>query len=110
MIGIQLFAIVIALTALYLSFFYYKRKDFTKSELLFWVIIWFALMFVSIFPHTLNFILKTFGFSRVMDVIMVVAFVILFSLSFHNYIIIHRLEKKIEKLVRHKALKEIELK
>ncbi len=107
MIGVQLLALALALTALYLSFLYYKRKDFTKKELIFWAIIWFALIFVAFVPHSLDFFIKTFGFSRAMDLIFTFGFVILFFLSFHNYIIIHRIEKKIEKLVRDEALKDV---
>lgn len=108
MIGIQFFAIIIGLVALYLSFLHYKRKDFNKIELVMWSMIWFALIFVSFFPHMLDFVVDNFGFSRVMDFIMTVAFIILFSFSFHNYFIIHRIEKKIERLVRSKALEDLE--
>ena len=48
------------------------------------------------------------GLQRPMDLIMIVAFVILFSLTFHNYIASRRLENKVNRLVQDLALKDLD--
>lgn len=107
MITIQLIGVLISLAAIHLTYLYYKRASFSKRELLFWLFIWLAFIFVVIFPHSVQPISGYLGLQRPMDLIMIVAFIILFVLTFHNYIVIHRLEKKIEKLVRDRALKDV---
>lgn len=104
MMSLQILAIVIGLTALYMSYLYFRRKEFTRLELLAWVIIWMSFIFVAISPRTFDFLLETFAITRTMDLIMIIAFIILFILSFENYITNHRIQRKIESLIREEAL------
>ncbi len=108
MISLQLLAIVIGLTALYMTYLYYRRKEFTRFELSTWLIIWLSFIFVSISPRTFDFLLETFAISRTMDLIMIIAFIILFILSFENYITNRRIQRKMESLVRDEALKGLD--
>lgn len=108
MIGIQIVAIIFALWMIYFSYLHWRRNEFNKLEFIFWQILWLGLIVVVIFPGCANFILKTFSISRTFDLVVIVGIVVLFAISFRNYVIISRLDKKIEKLVRIESLKEIE--
>ncbi len=108
MITIQLFGIVIALGAMHLTYLYYKRANFTKRELLFWLFIWLSFIFVSVFPRSVTPIVGYLGLQRPMDLIMIIAFVILFSLTFHNYIVNRKQERRLTQLVQSLALKDVE--
>ncbi len=109
MMSLQILAIVIGLTALYMSYLYYRRREFTRAELAGWFIIWLGFIFVAISPRTFDFLLETFAITRTMDLIMIVAFMILFVLCFENYINNRRIRSKIESLVRGEALKGLDV-
>lgn len=107
MIAIQMLGFIIGLSALYLTHLYYKRTNFTKKELVFWLIIWMAFMLVSLFPEIASPVTGYLKLQRSMDLIMIVAFVVLFGLAFQNYITTKRQEMKLEKLVREIALNDL---
>ena len=106
-IPIQLIGIAIGLAAIHLTYLYYKRANFTKKELYFWLLIWSAFVFISIFPRSVQPIVGVLGLQRPMDLIMIIAFIILFALSFHGYVISRKLEKKLNRLVQEIALKDL---
>lgn len=108
MITIQLVGLLIAITAIYLTYLHYKRASFSKKELLFWIIIWIAFIIVTLFPHSVRPIVGYLGLERPMDLIMIIAFIILFGLTFQNYITNRRQENRLEKLVRDSALRSID--
>jgi len=107
MIGLQIIAIIFALWMIYFSYLHFKRGEFNRVEFLFWQILWIGLIVVVIFPASVNFILKTFSITRTFDLVVIVGIVILFAITFRNYVIIKRMEKKIEDFVRKESLKDI---
>lgn len=108
MVGIQLIGVVVGLAAMHLTYLYYKRANFTRKELVFWLLVWLTFVFVAIFPRSVTPIIGYLGLTRPMDLIMIVAFILLFSLTFHNYIINRQQKGKLEKLVRDLALKDLD--
>lgn len=107
MIGIQLLGLVVGLAAMHLSYLYYKRASFTRRELFFWLAIWMAFVFVTVFPRSVAPVVGVLGLNRPMDLIMITAFIILFALTFHNYIVNRQQKNKLERLVRELALKDL---
>ena len=107
MIALQLIGMAIALVALYMSFLYYKRKDFNRLEFVFWLIVWLGFMTVVITPSSFNFILKTLVLWRMLDLIVIVALVVIYMLTFSNYVKNKKIQKKIEALISENALKPI---
>ncbi|MFA6436043.1 MAG: DUF2304 domain-containing protein [Candidatus Gracilibacteria bacterium] len=108
MIGIQLLCISFACLALFFTFIAYKRKDFNGKEMLLWMMIWVVFLGIAIFPQAVSPYIQNMGFTRLMDFVVVIAFVVLFALLIHNYLVIKFLQKRIEKLVREEALKDLE--
>lgn len=108
MVAIQLIGIVIALAAVHLTHLYYKRSHFSKKELLFWAGLWCAFMAVAIFPQSVFPLTGYLGLARPMDLIMILAFVVLFFLAFHNYILGRKQERELDRLVREIALRDLE--
>ena len=109
MVGIQLICIIIGLAAIHLTHLYYKRFYFSKRELFFWVGLWCIFMFVAIFPRSVSPLTGYLGLARPMDLIMIIAFIVLFSLAFHNYVMARKHESALERLVREIALKDIDV-
>jgi len=108
MIGIQLVAVVVGLLAIYLSTLYNKKKVFGRGEMAFWVITWLALIGVALFPHVVEPLRQGLGLERSMDFIMIVAFIVLFLITFYSYTINSRVERRLEELVRRLALKDLD--
>lgn len=108
MIGIQIVAIIFALWMIYFTFLHFRRKEFKRVEFLFWQILWIGLIIIVIFPKSVEFILKTFSITRTFDLVVIVGIVILFGITFRSYVVIRRLEKRVEEFTRKEALKNLE--
>lgn len=104
MIGIQIAAILFALWMMYFSYLHYRRGEFRKTELLLWQLLWVGLLVVVIFPTSVKFILDTFSITRTFDLVVIVGIVVLFGITFRNYVIVKRIERKVEQSVRTQAL------
>ena len=107
MIALQLIGMAIALVALYMSYLYYKRREFNRLEFLFWMTIWVGFMTVIITPSSFNFILEALKIWRMMDLIVIVALIIIYMLTFHNYVKNKSIQRKIETLISNNALKPL---
>ena len=107
MIALQLIGMSIALVALYMSFLYYKRKDFNRLEFLFWLIIWLGFMTVVITPSSFDFVLKALVLWRMLDLIVIIALVVIYMLTFTNYVRNKDIQKKLEALISENALKPV---
>lgn len=108
MVGIQLIAIIVGISAVHLTHLYYKRSHFSKKELLFWAGLWCVFIAIAIFPMSVSPITGYLGLTRPMDLIMIIAFIVLFTLTFHNYILGRKQERDLERLVRKISLKDID--
>lgn len=104
MIALQLVGVGIALISIYMTYLYYRRNEFNKKEFVVWFILWAGFMLISITPSSFQFVLETFAIYRMMDLIMIVAFIVIYIIGFNNYIAVRRMQKKMEILVREDAL------
>lgn len=105
-LGVQIIAILFAIFMLYVAFLHWKRKDIGGAEIFLWTAIWLGFILVALFPDFLLNITKKLFFARVLDLLIVIAFMILAFLGFQNYVANRRMERKIEELVRKEALKD----
>ena len=106
MIPVQIFGLTIAIFMIYYTYLNYKRKNFSKLDLIFWSLIWGALSYASLFPESLNIVLETLGVARAMDLFTIVGVVISFILIFYLYVTSSKNKKKLESLVEKLALKK----
>ena len=108
MIGIQVLGMLFVLWMTYFSYLHYRRGEFSIWEFSFWQVIWLGLAAIILFPSTVNFILQTFKIARAFDLLTVGGIVILFGVSFRNYVLLRRTQHEVESLVRQLALKDVE--
>ncbi len=108
MVGIQLLGIVVGLAAIHLTHLYYKRMNFSRRELFFWAGLWGVFIAITLFPRSVSPAVSYLGLSRPMDLIMIVAFIVLFSLTFHNYVMGRKHDRDLERLVRDIALRGLD--
>lgn len=104
MIGLQIVAILFALWMIYFSYLHFRRGEFNRYEFAIWEILWLGLIAIVIFPKSVQFILTTFSITRTFDLVVIVGMIILFGVTFRNYVVVKRLEKKIELTVRKDSL------
>lgn len=106
--GVQIIGIAFCLTMMYLTFVHNKRHAFGGSETWGWMILWLAFIIALLFPNTFNVFTERLGIARAFDLFVIAGFIIVLSMSFHNYVTISRLRKKLEYSVRREALNQAE--
>jgi hypothetical protein len=105
-LGIQLLGVLFALFMLYLTFMHKKRKEFETIEYALWVIFWLIFMFITLFPSSLNMIVKTLSLNRPLDLLIISGFLFLIGIGFYTYTITRKTQNKVEDLVRSIAIKK----
>lgn len=106
MIGIQIGAILFALWMFYFTYLHYRRGEFSMYEFAFWLVIWIGLVAVVVFPSSVNFLLRAFSINRTFDFVVIVGIVILFGITFRNYVLLRRTDRRLEDLTRMISLKK----
>ncbi|MBD3164395.1 DUF2304 family protein [Candidatus Woesearchaeota archaeon] len=109
-LGIQLVGTFFGLFMVYYSFLHFKRKEFTAKEFGFWIILWIAFIYISIFPDSLDFIVKRLNLARTLDLFIILGFIILIAIFFYTYTLVRVNQKRMEKIVRDIAGKESNIK
>ena len=105
-LGVQIIAVLFAIFMLYVAFLNWKRKDINGKEIFFWGILWLGFIVITLFPDVLQNVTKKLFFTRVMDFLMVIAFMILAFIGFQNHVSNRRMERKIEELIRKETKRE----
>ena len=105
MIAIQIIALLFVVWMTYFSFLHFRRREFTLTEYAFWQIIWLGLAIIVIFQATTRIITRTLGFYRAFDFLTVGGIIILFGVTFRNYVLLRRNDRRLEELTRKLALK-----
>ena len=99
-LGIQIVAFLFGCFMAYYSFISFKRREFERKEFIIWIIIWILFMIGSLIPNALDPFFKKLNFARRLDVYVVAGFLFLIGITFYNYTIARRNQKKIERIVR----------
>lgn len=107
MTNIQLVALIFGFIMVYLTFLHYKRKEFSRYQLVLWEILWIGFVVTTLLPDRFNLITERLGITRALDLFSIVAFVIILFLTFHNYLAVTKLNKRLENKVREKTLESI---
>ena len=105
-LGIQLLGILFALFMIYLTSLYQKRKEFDAKEAAFWIILWTIVILVTLLPDLLNPITATLQLGRTMDLFIILGFMLVMGVAFHNYLSLRKTQRKVETIVRKLAINE----
>lgn len=109
LLGIQIVGIIFGLFMMYLTFLGFKRKELSNLEYLFWTISWLLLLFVTLFPNSLDFLVKrVLSMKRPLDFFIVLGFLFLTFITFVNYNLLKKSQEKIERVVRRLAIEKAE--
>jgi len=103
----EIIGIIFVFIMIYLTYLERKRKLLSKFGFIFWVVIWVIGILLILFHRSANKILDPLNIIRVMDLYMILAFMFLFVLVFYLFVKNRHSERKIEKLTRFLALREL---
>ncbi len=105
--SVKIIGVIFGLIMAYFVFLHYKRKEFSRIQFIFWEIIWFSFILVSLFPEITGGFIHQLGIERGMDLLTILGFMFLAILIFYNYAAISKFKKKLEENVREEALKNL---
>jgi len=107
MIIIQPIGIIFCVFIIYYTYLHYRKGTLSLRIFGLWTLLWIGLVIVIIFPSIVNVFLEGLGINRALDLFVIVGILILLGIVFHNYIVVHSLEKRIEQFTRNEALEKL---
>lgn len=105
-LGIQIIGILFGFFMIYYTFLQYKRKEFSISEYVFWLLHWAIFIIFTLFPFILDPLLESLSIARALDFFIIIGFLFLIGMIFYTYTIVKKSNRKIEEVVRKIALKK----
>lgn len=105
-LGLQITGLLFALMMVYFAILHFKKGHLNAIEIASWIIIWVLVIFIVLFPEIVRIYAASFAISRVLDLLVAGAFIVVFVMVTGAYIRVNQLEKRIDDLVRKLALKE----
>lgn len=102
---IQLIIILFALFALSRAILRFKDRKISISELIFWGIIWGAVIVLAIIPGVIMSLSQFLGIGRPVDLVVYLSIILLFYLIFRLYVKTESVEQEITRIVREISLK-----
>ena len=105
--GIKIIGVIFGLIMAYFVFLHHKRKEFSRIQFIFWEMVWFSFILVSLFPEITSGFIHRLGIERGMDLLTILGFMFLAILTFYNYSAISKFKKKLEENVREETLKNL---
>lgn len=104
MTALQLVSVLFGLYMFYWSFLVYKKRLIFVREFFFWFLVWLFFVLAVLFPDSTKLVLQTFRITRAMDLFMIISFMVLWLVTYRNYIENRRVKRKLQDLVRQEAI------
>jgi len=106
-VGIQIVGLFFGLSMMYFSFFYYRRKDFSKGDAALWIFVWLVFLMGVLFPQRLDLIIQTFGVVGALQLFTITSILFLTAVIFYLFRVVRKNQRQVEKLVRERALSSL---
>lgn len=105
LLGIQVLSVLFALFMIYIIRIHHQRGNLDNREYIFWMSCWILFIIFALFPGILTPAITTLKIVRVLDLLMVVAFMILTYLAFSDHMAIRDIYRQIGRIVSENAKK-----
>ena len=107
LLGIQVFAAIFGLFMIYLTYFYFKRKDLSTNDFILWLGVWLVFLWGILFPENLDFFMyNILGVISVVQLFTIFGFMFFSIIIFYMYKTVRKSQRKLEQLVKSIAIKE----
>lgn len=100
LVGIQFVGLIFALVMIYLTFVYYKRKNYDWQSALLWIIVWLGVGVIIVFPQTIYGLMQALEIERTADFFVMSGFALFSVIIFYLYGTVKRTNKRMNELVR----------
>ena len=100
----QIGATLFAFFMMYVVTIHKNKTKLSKVEVSFWYAMWALFIVISLFPNLLLGITQRLNFSRVFDLLLVLALMVLTVIVVLSYFIQKENQKKLEEFVRKQAI------
>ncbi|HET9849715.1 MAG TPA: DUF2304 domain-containing protein [Candidatus Dormibacteraeota bacterium] len=104
---LQVLTLLFGVAMAYLTYVGFRRHQFGIGGLVFWEIVWLALVLVSIVPLPHQPLSRALGAARLLDLAIVVAILIMSTVTYRTYVAVQLMRRRLEELVRTQALAEL---
>ncbi len=101
----EIIVIIFAVFALSRAVLRYKDSAISAKELVFWILIWLAVIVLILVQDSLWFLTKIISIGRPVDLIIYASIVLLFYLLFRIYVKVDKMEQAITTLTREISIK-----
>lgn len=108
MLTYQVIILIISIIGIALGYYRYRNDSFSTMVFTLWMLVWIAVIFVTLFPQFTTALALVFGLGRGLDAVYIVAILFLFYIVFKLYNKMEKQKKRINDLVSELALKENE--
>lgn len=105
----QLIATIFAATMLYIVNIHKRKLSLSKIEVTFWYSLWLVFILFALWPDLLLGIVAILHFSRVFDLLLVLAMMVLTTIVVMSYFGQKEAAKKLEDYVRQQAIKNVQI-
>lgn len=103
---IQIIILIFAIFALSRVILRFRDKLMSLGEFVFWVLIWLAVIAVSIYPNIISGISEIVGIGRSTDFAVYISIIVLFYLVFRIYVKMDEHEQRMIKFMREITIRE----
>lgn len=103
--GIQIIGILVALFIIYESYLLHKKEKFTGRDFKIWGVIALILLFFSVAPIFIDYLLFILKVRRGLDALIIISILGAYALLFRVYIKVQEASRDITTLVRKVAIK-----
>ena len=104
--GVQILGILFALSMIYITYVYYKRKNYNLRSLVLWLAVWTGTLVLISVPQTVYGVMQALQIERTADFFVVAGFAFFSVIIFYMYIILKKTNQKLEDLVRQTSFYE----
>lgn len=104
MLGVQIISVLFILIMLYTVRVHYRKGELPRVEAIGWSLGLIGLGIVVSFQSTADVIRRLFNVTRVSDVIVIFALMLVFTILIEQRIQLNKLRKKLETIIRDRAM------
>ena len=104
LLGLQILGILFGLIMIYVTFLYFRRKDYDQRGFIVWLLIWIGFIMMAAFPTSVYGLMEALKIKRTVDFFVIGGFLIFSVIIFHTYATTKRNQRQVEILVRRIAM------
>lgn len=108
-IGVQIFALVVALASLALVFFMLRRKSFRERHAVWYLVAALGAVFVAIFPGVMEWAAELIGVAEPLNLVFFVSLMIMFLIAVQLSSELTSVEARIRRLAEETAMHDLQV-